>query len=48
MNEVKQKTEELCELCVGEDNKVSELFYLQCEQSYCESCSKAHLKIKKL
>ena len=48
MNEVKQKTEELCELCVGEDNKVSELFCLQCEQSYCESCSKAQLKIKKL
>jgi RING-type zinc-finger len=46
INEEKQKTQELWELCIGEVDKVSEMFCLQCEQSYCESCSKGHLKIR--
>jgi B-box zinc finger len=42
---VEQKTGDLCEICVCDDKNVCEMFCLQCEQSYCESCSNAHLKM---
>ncbi len=46
MNEIKEKAGDPCETCASEVKKVSEMFCLQCEQSYCESCSKSHLKMK--